>query len=418
MSLEAQNLHWMEGHRYGFETKRDMYYDIERSLEKRRITVITGTRRVGKTTIIKQLIDHLIDRGTDRKNILYFSFDEAVSSIKSLIKEYERKLGNYILNSEETYYIFLDEVQKLKGWHEEIKYFYDTYQNIKFTVSGSASLFIRKGLRESLAGRVREFYVPPLSFREYLRFRGREDLLENRTMFEETLSNEFERYLTRQYIEIIDEDDEEVKDYIKSMVEKVIFIDIPSIFPVDNPHLLMRLFVLIASSPGMLLEYSSLSRAIGEGQSVSRVTVSKYVHYLEDAYLIKITYNYSGSAVVSERKLKKAYLTSTSMCVMADKVPELGKLVENTVFIWSNTRFFWRTPQKNEVDIVVEKESRLIPIEVKYQNEISRGDMKNLMKFMKKYGSKNAILLTKSTEGIEKTDYGDIEMKMVWKHLI
>ena len=163
-------------------------------------------------------------------------------------------------------------------------------------------MFIKGGVRESLAGRVKEYSLGPLSFKEYLIFADNADMLKNHTMFSETLCGEFEKYLTRQYIEVVHEDLDEVKDYAKSIIEKVIYIDIPELFKPENPHILMKIIEIVASNPGMLLEYTSLSRSLGDGESISRARVSRYIQYLEDAYLLKLLYNYSGSAAVSERK--------------------------------------------------------------------------------------------------------------------
>lgn len=415
MHLEDYNPHWRKGYFYGHEKKREIYGELWKSAEKRRITVITGTRRVGKTTIMKQIINDLIKNEVARYNILYFSFDESQPSIRDVIKEYEEKLGKDVSLSGEKYYVFFDEVQKLDNWHEQIKYFYDFYENIKFFVSGSASLFIKKGVRESLAGRVKEFYMGGLSFREYLIFTDKEYMLEKPEMFEDTLKSEFSRYLKRQYIEIVSEDEEEIRDYVRSIVEKVIYIDIPYIFSVKNPHLLMKIAGIVASSPGMLVDYTSISRAIGGGESISRVRVSNYIHYLEEAYLLKLGYNYSRSEMVSERKLKKAYLSNPSLSMMAQKAPDLGKLAEQTFFNRPEIRFFWRTPQKDEVDIVLETEDGVLPVEVKYQEEITKKDMKPLIKFMKKYNSKRGLIITKTTDGNVETEYGRIELIPAWK---
>ncbi len=415
MNLEYHNFHWRKGYFYGYEMKREIYPELWKSLKSRRITVITGTRRVGKTTIMKQMMDELIKSGTGRYEILYFSFDEEQPPIMELIKEYEARLGVEILESGKRYHIFLDEIQKLDGWQGQIKRIYDSYENIKFVVSGSASLFIRQGVRESLAGRVKEFHMGPLSFREYLRFTGKDYMMEKPEMFEKDLESEFERYLKRQYIEVLNEDDDEVRDYVRSIIEKVVFIDIPQIFSIENPHLLMKIVEIVASEPGMLMDYSSLARAIGDGESISRVRASRYVHHLQDSYLLKLGYNYSESGMVSERKMKKAYLANASLSMISRKEPDMGRLAEQSFFMADSVRFFWRTPQKDEVDIILEEEKGPIPVEVKYQNTIGKGDMKGLLKFMKRYGVKKGILISKSLKDTVETERGVIDVVPAWK---
>ncbi|MDO9537137.1 MAG: AAA family ATPase, partial [Thermoplasmata archaeon] len=183
MYLESHNFHWREGFSYDYPQRRDVFHKLVNSLNHRRICVLTGTRRTGKTTLMKQFIDHLIDNGTPRANIVYYSFDEDRPSIRDIVQEYERRIGKEIAFSKDKYFIFLDEIQKLDDWQNKIKYFYDHYKNLKFIVSGSASLFIKEKARESLAGRMEELSVGSLSFMEYLIFKKKEDMLAKPDMF-------------------------------------------------------------------------------------------------------------------------------------------------------------------------------------------------------------------------------------------
>ncbi len=89
MDLESYNFHWRDGFNYGFPKKRESYDALVKSLSKRRITVITGTRRTGKTTLMKQLIDWLVKKRTPRANILYYSFDEEQPQVREIVNEYE-----------------------------------------------------------------------------------------------------------------------------------------------------------------------------------------------------------------------------------------------------------------------------------------------------------------------------------------
>jgi predicted AAA+ superfamily ATPase len=414
MDLESYNFHWRDGFSYGFPKKRGSYDALVKSLSKKRITVITGTRRTGKTTLMKQLIEWLIDNKVPRSNILYYSFDEDQPEIREIVDEYEGKIGKELAFSKKKYYLFLDEVQKLENWHNKVKYFYDNYKNLKFVISGSASLFIRKGMRESLAGRVSDFSLGPLSFREFLMFSEKESLLDDINLHSQTLKKEFEKYLNRQYIETVTEDKEEIRDYAKSILEKVVYIDIPQILNVENPNILMKLTKIISSNPGMLLDYSKLAGTFGQESAVSRVRISNYIHYLEDSYLVNLGYNYSKSGMVSERKLKKAYLSNPSLSYYSSTATDLGKLVEQTFFLMFNTKFFWRTPQKQEVDIILERKGKPLPIEVKYQNQISKSDLKGVKSCMRHYNVKQGFLISKDIEDTVKTPYGEIHIIPAW----
>ena len=119
-----------------------------------------------------KIIEDKIKSGFNKKKIIYFSFDEFKDiSIRELIKEYETiteqefKKGKYML--------LLDEIQKLNDWENQLKSIYDIFgEAIKIIISGSESLFIKKKSKESLAGRIFEFKIEQLSFKEFLSFKN------------------------------------------------------------------------------------------------------------------------------------------------------------------------------------------------------------------------------------------------------
>src|SRR3989344_3121038 len=244
MNIEKHNQHWKEGFSYQFPINRDIFNKLSNNIKNRQIITISGLRRTGKTVLIKQLINLLIKEKVSRTNILYFSFDEEQPKIEDIINEFE-KVTNIDKNKTKVY-IFFDEIQKLEDWQNQIKYYYDNF-NIKFFVSGSSSLFIKKNAKESLAGRSFDFYIPPLSFKEFLTFRKKEELIKKSKLFSQEIKREFSLYMKRQFIETINEDEETISEYIKSILEKVIYIDIPKVFSIENNDLLLRLMKIIAS---------------------------------------------------------------------------------------------------------------------------------------------------------------------------
>ena len=418
--IEKYNFHWREGFFYNFHKKRFLLNDIVKEIESKQIISLIGLRRTGKTTILKQLIDHLIEsKKVKREYILFYSFDEEQSKIENIVTEYETKLGKELLDIKNKIYIFLDEIQKLKNWQNQVKYYYDNYQNIKFFVSGSSSLFIKKHTRESLAGRIYEFVLNPLSFEEFLIFKNKGQMLKKKNLFEDTLKKEFLSYQKRQFIEIIDESEERVAKYIKTMIEKIVYQDIPKIFPIENEELLMRILKIIASNPGMLSDYGSLSKELG----ISRVTLSNYFFYLNESFLIKKLYNFSRNMLTSEKKMKKFYLTTTSFFPFLNNEIDESKLIENLIVTFVDAKFFWRTPQKYEVDVILKEKGKIIPIEVKYKEYISKKDTKNLLRFCEKFNVEEAVMITqsKSNEEIFKLKSGAkvrIKFIPVWKFLL
>ena len=395
--IEKHNFHWRKGFFYNFPKKRKLFNKIAKEINSRQIISITGLRRTGKTTILKQIINKLIISGIKREQILFYSFDEEQPKIEDIIHEYESKTGKEILEIKNRIYIFFDEIQKLDNWQNQIKYYYDNYQNIKFFISGSSSLFIKKHIQESLAGRIYEFILRPLSFEEFLIFRNKQDLIKNKKLFQESIKKEFLTYQKRQFIEIVNENEDNVAQYVKTMIEKIVYQDIPKIFSIEHEELLIRILKIVASNPGLLSDYERLSKELG----INRVTLSNYFFYLEESFLIRRMYNFSKNMLTSEKKMKRFYLATTSFFPFLNNDIDEGKLIENLVVVFCDAKFFWRTPQKYEVDIIL-TEKGILPVEVKYKNHISEKDIKTLIKFCEKFGVKNAIMITKNKLAEEK----------------
>lgn len=407
--------------------KRPLFYELEKFLDTKQILLIYGLRRVGKTTLMYQLIDWLLKKGVGKKHILYFSFDEKIVSLEELFKNYSELVLGKDLLTEKKIYVFLDEVQKLGDWQNQLKIFYDLYPNVKFIVSGSASLIISKSAKESLAGRIFEFILPLLDFSEYLNFLGEKvpslknifDLSQLREIYlkKERLSPLLLSYLKNGgFIEIAKEEDElKIREYSKSILEKVIFSDIPLSFRVREPQILKAIVELVASNPGFLLDYSKLAETFKKDQRV----ISNYVFYLKYSLLIKLIYNFSGSRFASERKLKKIYLASTNFIYQLNKEkftdPEfLGKVIENLVINFSKSEFFWKERQ-NEIDLILENK---IPVEIKYKERIYKDDLKGVLKFSQKFRAKKAIILTKDELKKEKINGIQIYFIPIWIYLL
>ena len=385
--------------------KRAMFPEIKEQLKRKQIITLVGMRRVGKTTLLYQLVNHLIKKGINPKHILYFSFDEHPEvHVKDVLDMYERE----ILLSR------FNEIQKVKNWEGEVKKLYDLKYKIKFLVSGSASLFIRKKTKETLAGRIIENIMPPLSFKEFLGIKGVK--ISNAKIEMKKLSILFEEYLRRGgFPEFVEENDVEfIKTQIKEIVvDRIIYQDIPEVFGIREPSKILGIVKLISSNPGMIANYD----AIAKDFNTTRQSISNIMDYLEETFLVRRVYNFSKNFLASERKLKKWYLGDHSIVNSYGKNVKKGKLVENAVINHLNAKFFWRNPQKDEVDVIID-ESGIIPIEVKYKLNISKQDFSGIVKFCKKFKLDSGIMLTKSIEKIEHVKKVKIRLIPVEKFLL
>jgi predicted AAA+ superfamily ATPase len=407
--------------------KRPVFRRILDFLSDRQVLLIYGLRRTGKTTLLYQLIEHLLNNKTDSKDILFYTFDVELSKPEDILSEFKNSvIGDDIFKKKRIYVLF-DEIQKLKNWQTKIKLLYDLYPNIKFIITGSSSLIISQKAKETLAGRIYEFEMPLLNFSEYLKLKGiindkiqwdlDKEHLKKIYLKRETVESHLSQFVKKGgFIEIAQEESEiKIKEYSASISDKVIFGDIPQIYKVRNPEIIKLIFNLIASNPGFILDYSKVADIFKRDQR----SVSDYVTYLKNSMMLKVLYNYSSNEFKSERKLKKAYLTSTNFIfgIFPEKflVPETyGKIIENCVVVNSSYGFFYR--EKNyEVDIISKDK---IPVEVKYRNLILRDDKNPSLYFCKKFNIDKTIIITKNRFDFEYCDGITVYYLPVWLYLL
>ena len=389
--LQDSNPWWKEEFKAEFKD-RDIYQKTKKFLPLPQMIAYTGLRRVGKTTLMFKIVEDYIRTGFDPRNIIYFSFDEfRATEIRAVLKEYEELLEKDFRKGR--YLLLLDEVQKLVNWEDQLKRVYDTFgKNLKIILSGSESLLIKDRSREALAGRLFDFKVETLSFKEFLLFRGIE--FEPIGLYEKELSGLFEEFMaTLGFPELVNVKDKSIiKKYVKeSIVEKIFYVDIPQLFKISDVSVLESLLSILMEEPGQLLELSDLAKEL----KLSRQTLSSYLTYLEESFLLRKLYNFSKSRRKEERKLKKYYPTLISIDLLF-KDDDLSK---SRVFEWLmvsqlKPEFFWRDPYRREVDIVL-VEDNITPIEVKY----GRVDLDGLLAFMKKFKVSQGYVISRREEG-------------------
>jgi len=393
LNLLKYNRHWEKGFFYPFPKQRKIFPSLLKCLPQRPTVEIIGLRRAGKTTLLFQLINHLLEEKVNPFGVWYFTFDEERPKLEDLLEEFSKQ--SRVDLRREKIYIFLDEVQKLPNFQEQLKVYYDLYPNLKFFISGSTSLFIRKKTQESLAGRITSFYLPPLDFSEYLYFKEKENLLEKPLIFRPEIEREFDLFLESQFVESLTlKESDERKNYFTAIARKIVFEDIPQIFALENPEVLWGLLKIIAQRPGILIDYQALSREVG----ISNKTLSRYLYYLEEAFLVKKVFNFSRNLITSEKKLKKFYLASPSFSWALADFSDKGGLAENFVLSLKNYRFFWRDSYQHEIDFVAVEGSKITPVEVKYKEEVVSPELKNLLLFARKFKVNQAVLINKTLE--------------------
>ncbi|MBI2675108.1 MAG: ATP-binding protein [Candidatus Aenigmarchaeota archaeon] len=398
---------WLKGY------KRKLYFEIEQHAGKRQAVLIWGLRRVGKTTMMFQLIERLLESESPR-NILYFSFDEMAFDLKDVLDSYQKLiLGKTFGETKDRLYIFLDEVQKVKDWENKIKVFYDLYPNIKFFLSGSASVAFRKRAKESLAGRILDFLLKPLDFQEFLEITGKDakKIKENPSLWKRELLPLFYRYLRHgTFPELVNEDDDDfVRKYLlNNVIDRIIYKDIPEEFGSIDIELLKNLVYMVGNNPGMIVNYREISRNLGKDHR----TIANYFEYLEFSLLIRFVFNYRGSPLASMRKLKKAYLATPNLiyAFIQDMEKALPSMLENAILNALDTKFFYRNGF--EVDFIIPDKDTVDAIEIKKGGK----EIKQIRKFIKKFGKKVRTALVVDMEDERVID--NIEITPAWKFLL
>ncbi len=382
---------------------REIYGTLQKYIVLPQIIALTGLRRVGKTTLLRKFIQDRLEQGFEAQRVVYFSFDEYKDvRLRDVLVEYE-KLSGMVL-TQGRYFLVFDEIQKVKNWEQQLKSIYDTFTNVKIIISGSESLFVRQKSKAVLAGRLFDFIVYPLTFREFLRFKN--ILIERPKLYERELGGWVREYmLTQGFPELIGISDREIitKYLQESIVLKVIYQDIPELFSVKDVSALQALLRLLMDEPGQLVDLVTLANDL----KLSRQTVALYLRYLEQSFLVRKLYNYSKNKGKVERKLKKYYPAIVSPSLLFhDDVLSQSKVLEWFVVTQLRAEFFWRDSRKNEVDVVLIQGERVVPVEVKY----GKIEMEGILAFMNEFTVKKGYIVSHTQQEIKTVDERRVEV--------
>lgn len=390
-----------------------------------KITCLIGPRQSGKTTLLYGLISHLIESGVAPERILFTSLDSPKirfyleKDFDLFIRDYANTVvGEPIDDLKSTVYVFLDEVHKLKDWGNAIKYWQDLGLKLKFVVSGSSAIRILKGSGESLLGRINFHTILPLKFSEFSGVKAEGDYRsftdiaalkkthDGLLLEKQKLMARLEEYILKGgFPEVFSKDYESAMKTLRQYKTLAITRDILDLKEIKESRILSDLADLLADQMAGRMNYSSFADVL----KVKMDTVKNYITYLEEAFLVYTCYLYSKKQVLSTRKEKKLFFIDNglrnSLIMREINDLEKTKIVENVVFshvlhMKKNELFpkifYWLDKNRHEVDIVVQMDGTIIPIEVKYANRMDDSDLKGLTSFCRRYGTKG-LVITKDT---------------------
>jgi len=369
--------------------KRYAFSKILENLKERQALIITGLRRVGKTTLLYQTIEKLLEIEEPNK-ILYFSFEESSANIKEVLDFYEKYILKKVFEESGKVFIFLDEIQYCENWSSIIKQYYDLYPNIKFFISGSSSILLSKEALDKLAGRFLFFELKPLTFFEFLEMKGIKNL--ELELFSRRIEAYFFDYLRKAgFPEIVNWENEiKIAEYIKNtVIDRVILRDLPIIFKTRDIVLLEKIMKFILSNPGAIININSLSRDWGE----NKITISNYLKFLEISLLIKSLNNFRPAFLSVSRKLRKYYPATTSLIFSNSKEifeKKFGAVLETYVVNNLNANYYFKEGKK-EINIILKNEE-LLPIEIK--ENVNETDIRKFLDLVKYINAKKGIIIT------------------------
>lgn len=463
--LDTYNPWWNDGgavfadlpefHRDVFDA---LYADIQRLPQ---MISVTGPRRVGKSTLLKQCIRKLIqENGKDQaQRIVYFTMDDPALLLPHINMDrfFEELVAEYAKRSKDgAVYLFLDEIQKFPRWELYLKKHYDLKTPVRFVVSGSASAPIFRKSRESLLGRIHDYQVLPFSFREYMfyswdrvgGFLQSSDLrnfgFEIQTklsaaempnalramsmswqLLEQFTKGEPEEYLHRSLAEYLFEggfpevwalpDILAKQEYLyQNQIERVIFEDLLIAAEFRKPEMLRRFYIGLLAEPGRETNVTKLSKDIG----ITASTITNYFPLLEATDLVWRLHKYTGSKATAKAGNFKSYLVDLAVRNAVLKLtPErlladeqvLGLYAENIVANhlrrWPGlVELAYFRERNNELDFIVDLGATRIGIEVKYRATLNDRELSKSREIAESLGCEAFITVCKDRpdEALEK----------------
>ncbi len=381
--------------------KRDLHFQIERFIKSPEAIIVTGMRRVGKTTMLKMIFDEI-----KSDNKLFFDLDNPRQQIVFDAFDYDTipaKLEEYGINPNKQIYLFLDEIQSMPNIPSVVKYLIDHYQ-IKFFLSGSASYYIRNMFTESLAGRKYIFELYPFNFNEFLRAKNlkksKADLPINQSLYLH-YAPYFAEYLKYGGFPavVLEDNKQEKENKLDDVFSAYWSLEVEKLSDFRKKDKVRNFIFLLMERVGSKIDITKLSRELG----VAKDTIESYLEFFRDTYLVSTIPPYSTNRDVEIRGAKKLYFIDTGLLNQFSRL-DRGSIFENCIFNLLRHHGevkYWQQKDGQEIDFVVNDK---IAYEVKLH--ATEQDLKTLTRRAKKIGLKKHYLVSQEYTDTPQTTYG------------
>jgi len=404
-----QNPHW-DGSQYDGGVPRSLLDGIKKNIDLPHILSIVGVRRCGKSTLIRQIINHLTgEKKINPKNILFLNLEHpGFSRYKGDAAYLERIYEDYmkLATPEGTVYCFLDEVHFFNEWQVFVKAHYERKET-KFVVTGSNSRLLSSEFITLLSGRTVSVEVYPFSFGEFMKAKGADysDPV-SRVRHRHKIRNLMDDYLQfGGFPEIaFMKHPETIRDIHAMYARSILYQDIAARFGIKKPVDLENLFYYLAANVSSLYTFNSLSKLT----DISDKTVKEYLSCFSDAYLLFTLDAFSYSVKQQIKSPKKVYAIDPGLAgsVSFRFSDDSGRHLENAVFLelkrGGKELFYYRTENGHEVDFICRKGRKvtdLIQVAKELRDEKTKGrELRALFKAMDETGVKNGTIVTYEDE--------------------
>jgi len=373
---------WWEGEYKSHTILREKYsHKLEESLNTKDIMIITGLRRVGKTSLMKGFIEELLKK-VPSSRIFYVSLDAyglEKYSIHDIVEAF-RKIHHLKLT--EKIYIFLDEVTAKQDFQRELKDFYDN-ENIKIYTGGSSASVLREK-KAYLTGRNRVIEVLPLDFTEFLIFRN----IKIKKSEQYLVDVYFEQYMDMGGIPeyIIRQD----PVYLEGLIDDIIYKDIIAGHGIKEKGSVRDMFLLLMERSGKQVTLNKITKILG----ISFDTVKRYMDFFLDTFIF---YAIERCGKVNERikAPKKLYAADTGIRNIVTGFRDKGALFENLFFLKiKNQDPCYIFENGNELDFMIKNDTL---IEVKYNRELNQKQKE----MFDRHNAKNKLIISSVSQFLD-----------------
>jgi predicted AAA+ superfamily ATPase len=404
-----------------------------RFLKTNVVTSIIGVRRAGKSYIMRQTIKKLIEKGTEREDILMVNFEDKrfVEFYPKLLDEiYETYLE--FLKPCKNPFVFLDEIHNVPKWERWVR----TMQELgkaKIIVSGSSSKLLAGELATVLTGRHLDVFVFPLSFEEFLYFKNLEITDE---LDEIAKKIEIKRFLN-EYLEFGGFPEvvlsNEKKQLLLTYFDDILTKDIERRYKLKKSEKLRALARFYFTNISNSITFNSLKTSL----DTTTNTIEKFSSYLEEAGMIFFVKRFSFKVKEQEKSARKVYSIDVGLAnaIGFKFSSNLGKIAENLVAIELKRKetldpnmelYYWKNPRHEEVDFLVKeglKVKQLIQVCWNINEyRTKEREIKALLKASKELNCKNLLVITEDCDAEEEIEVKDESYKVkflsLWKWLL